>query len=256
MDDNFPIPVVEPMPSRVAICPIVEAVLHMTFDSIDTSWEVLPGMIYMAVKETFPIGPKSLPASNIPDQLRRIDQNLQRQPHIQFESGTEILQLGPKMLGLCFPVGYPGWKSVRQRLDDVIAAFDRMKVSPKIQRVGLRYINSFPREQIHLLRFGVTIDKRSVINPPTSISMLLSQDDFQARIQVHTQAKVTRGMHMGQKKAEDASVFDIDVSQAQKTPIALQDCPAVYERAHALEKRIFFGLLSDELLKSLKPEFQ
>ncbi len=52
-----------------------------------------------------------------------------------------------------------------------------------------------------------------------------------------------------------ASIIDIDTSIESENINFFEDMNSILGKGHSIEKEIFFGLLKDDFLKSLNPEY-
>src|SRR5437867_13221948 len=89
MSDAFPIHIPERLPIRIAPCPIVEAIFEARFVS-PQPWATMPGLLFAHIREKYP-KQKTLPLAQLPEEIRRQDPALLRQPLIQFLSENFLI---------------------------------------------------------------------------------------------------------------------------------------------------------------------
>lgn len=234
-------------------CTIIDTVLEVRFTT-ELSWAVLPGVIYLAIKDLFP-KQQDLPINSIPDEIRRQEVSIRHEPHIEFyanEPGTH-LRLGPQMFSLNFTSDYPGWTKIISTMEKLVDALsEQTSFQPSIERLGLRYADFFEENIVPSLRLSTTIDGETIDPKSLSVRMNIEQDQFSALLQIHSQAKLT-SPRADPKKV--GSIIDVDVSTEKPQISDIKECISWYRSAHMLQKQIFFGLIKPEKLMEFKPEY-
>lgn len=133
---------------------ILEAIFEIRFQHVEG---VLPEFFYARIANNADwedYTQKKLPISEIPESLRRKDQNLHHKPIIELasEDGQIAIRLGPDVLIASRRGDYPGWDAsfgdeVRNATIHLFKVFADVKVS----RLGMRYINAL-RSDIHQIQ--------------------------------------------------------------------------------------------------------
>jgi uncharacterized protein (TIGR04255 family) len=115
MSESFPIQIPDRLPIRIDPCPIVEAIFETRFVSPEP-WATMPGLLFAQIRAKYP-KQKSLPVSQMPEEMRRQDPVMMTLPLIQFHGDHFIIQLGPRVVSLVTkPNTYPGWPAIEQEL--------------------------------------------------------------------------------------------------------------------------------------------
>jgi uncharacterized protein (TIGR04255 family) len=67
---------------------------------------------------------------------------------------------------------------------------------------------------------------------------------------------LTDNARVGDNKEEPASLFDIGIGRTTPVPMqTLQEALSELDKAHQIEKEVFFGILHKEYLATLNPEY-
>src|SRR4051812_14003959 len=115
MNDGFPIEIPKRLPIRIVPCPIVEAIFEARFVS-PQPWATMPGLLFAQIRGKYP-EQNTLPLAQLPEEIRRQDAALLRQPLIEFLSPNFSVQLGPRVINLATkPNAYPGWPAIEAEL--------------------------------------------------------------------------------------------------------------------------------------------
>lgn len=240
-DPDFPIPYVDPLPTKIDPCTIIDTVLEIRFES-EISWSLLPGIFSLAIKNDFE-KVVTLAVNEVPESVRQSEPKLQFQPHLEFLAHDCKVRLGPKLMSLNFSADYPRWSVVRQKMHGLVESLKTVFESFKITRLGLRYVDFFDGEFSPNLRLAVKIDEETIAPPALTTVMILQKDIFTCRIEMHSKAKK-------QNHPTDGTVLDVDISTKGDQCGTLADCLTWYDKAHLLNKKVFFGLIKEDVLKN------
>lgn len=233
------------LPKKIELCPIIDAIVELRLET-DIPSEAFFGVLYKEYGKDYPRLTK-LPILQLPSVVIDSDPALLFKPHYKLWNDNFALQIGPRVLSMSSHPKYSGWtefsKNIFKIIDDVI----KQKLVKKISRVGIRYLNFFPSINIfdHVL-LKITKDGSPLANRETTIRTIFETGDIKAKLNIGSNVEVVSN---SQKK--NGSIIDIDVI-SEKVPdnikLAIEEC-------HGEEKRIFFGLLTEEYEKSLKPSY-
>lgn len=239
-----------PVPKRITPCPIAESVIEVRFDT-DFPADAVFGVIFERVKANYPKLIR-LPILQLPAPILASDLELKYKPHYRLVSKDKTaVQIGPRTISLVASGEYPGWVAYSEKFRDLISLTEKAGVIKTITRLGLRFINFFEGQNVFE---KITLNLRTNDTPFESdelyIRSVIKLNGFNNTLQISNGAKWKVGN--GEKKG---SIIDIDVVKIGT--LGLKDvAEATLEQAHAVEKRIFFGLIKDDFLKnSLKPEY-
>ncbi len=246
-----PLPFLTPerLPKRIDPCPIVEAVVELRFISHEP-WRNIPGMLAPLFRPRYP-EESELPLNEIPEAIRQHDNNLAWQPLVQYAGPEFTLRFGPRVLTLVTPTHrYPGWARCQEELSWILEQVSRAGFVQEGERLGVRYVDFFTGDIFPRLLLEVGIAGRPVQGLEQNVTLVIPEDRATARLVLANGAVLNDGA-----KTETGSVLDLDVWHRFSSADLLREAPALLDRLHSLNKRIFFGLLKPEFLATLNPEY-
>ena len=250
MNDPFPIPIPERLPSKIEPCPIVEAIFEVRFTTGEP-WRTLPGLLHEKIRERYR-EQRDLPLAQIPEEIRRQEPTLAHLPLMQFLSADFLVQLGPGVLNLVTkPNAYPGWAAIEQELRWLLEKVQQAAFIQEGGRLGVRYIDFFDEDVFGNLSLGVTIGDQVLRGSELRVVTALRRPPFTARL------LVTNGAILGTgSEAKRGSVLDIDVWVGALDFELFRDGIVKLGEAHLLVKQCFFGLAKPHFLASLHPTYE
>jgi len=247
MNDNFPIPTPERLPTKITPCPIVEAILEIRFVTSE-SWRTLPGLLYAKIRGRYP-EQKDLPLADFPEEFRRQQVAFANLPLMQFLSSDFLIQFGPRVVSLVTkPNKYPGWTALEKEMTWLLAQLQECNFISEGERLGVRYINFLPQNVFDQLILGVCVGQHPLTSGETAVTNVLRKKPFSARLHVANSALIG-----GEAEVRKGSVLDIDVWLGALDFDLFTNGLQKINEAHRFEKEIFFGLLKPEFLASLHP---
>lgn len=250
MNNNFPIQIPDRLPVRIDPCPIVEAIFEARFVSPEP-WATMPGLLYAHIREKYP-EQKTLPVTQLPEELRRQDPALLHLPLIQFLSDNFVIQLGPRVASLVTqPNAYPGWTAIEKELEWLL---ERLKVAGFVgetERLSARYIDFFGGDVFTALRLGLQIDNQPLQGLQTELATVLRRGVLTIRL------NVTNGAIVATREGpKPGSVLDVDAWFGPMDADLFGNGLARFGEAHQVIKGLFFGLLRADTLAKLNPVYE
>jgi uncharacterized protein (TIGR04255 family) len=249
MNNAFPIQIPERMPSQISPCPILEAVFEARFVS-PQPWATMPGLLFAQIRDKYP-EQKSLPVSQLSEEIRRQDPTLMILPQIQFLSASFLIQLGPRIISLTTkPNAYPGWRAIEEELKWLLERLKAAGFVGETERLGARYIDFFGMDVFTALYFGPQINNQPLLGTQTDITTFFRRDALSVRLHV------TNGAIVATKDGPaSGSVLDIDASFGPLDVDLFGNGLARFAEAHRALKGMFFGLIKPEFLAKLNPTY-
>ena len=235
------------LPKKIVPDPIVEALVEIRFDPAVPEDAVF-GVIYGRLSERF-TGYESLPILQLPEFVRRTDQNLAFQPHYRLENEKYVVQIGPRVLSFAAKEPYPGWEVFSNETFDIIGYVKQQKIAKRILRAAVRYTNFFSDDVFSKINLNISLRGREFDREETFVRTIVREGRFRSILQVGN--NVTLSQHGRVRKG---SIIDVDTF-TEETSDFLERPEKVLNEAHEVEKRLFFTLLSENYLESLNPEY-
>ncbi len=190
--------------------------------------------------------------TNIPREIRDRDPNLRFVPTTHYSDGKFILGVGDHVLNLSSPVSaYPGWEDFGSEISHMLTLLNNERIISEVERIGLRYINFFPGANMWAhIRAKVSLDD----NPMPSDDLFLRTKTVDGLLECNTQIAHPAYAKTGQT-VQAGSTIDLDASTQEVHDTSPQAMVVLTDQLHALEKRVFFGLLSPDFLATVNPVY-
>lgn len=227
--------------------PIVEAVCEFRFDPT-SPWDMaIPGLIYDGVKDPFRRrAQERVLTLNISPPS--VTPGLQTAERIRFLRDDEraFIQVSEHLLAVNHLSPYPSWEGFRPSIHQAFETYRRVAQPKRLQRIGLRYINSVFFENDRL-------EPSEYFNIYPRIGEGLPQDYYQFGLVVYSlyeNKRDTLKIELGSvldAASPRAIIIDLDYSLVQPDQINLDDALAWVETAHANIEQAFEACITDRL---------
>lgn len=245
-------------PKRISPDSIREAVVEARYISMLPN-ELLPGLFFQAFDDKYtytdrPVRQSVQNPGNNSRGLQEISFQVGR-PSIIYNDKISV-QFLPQSIVISCLSQYIGWADFQPEIEK---ALTRIHGTGQIQawtRVGLRYITEYVEKDLHdishfVFKFGLPDVK--------SLSAGFRSEFFfkenKAILNLVNKAPIVADIAGETSKQSHLSRIDIDVMKEDLVLNNVGDVLKVIENLHDCEKEIFFGMLKDEFIKSLNPEY-
>lgn len=238
------------LPIKLGSCPIIEALIEIRFETGIFPSAVF-GLIYDCIKEDYPGKVEPLPILQLPEQLRSVDPNLKFKPHYRLQNDKFMLQIGPDVLTISSLHPYCGWENLKPHAVHILGNIFTKKVFNKVTRLGLRYVNVFNTVVVDKLNICLKINDNEHLKFNTQIRTEIPEGSFISILQVTTKAKVSTTTNI----YREGTILDIDTCRVYADNHFIENYGHELDAAHLIEKKLFFKLIKEDYLLSLKPEY-
>ncbi len=235
------------LPTKISPCPIMEATVELKFSS-DLPKGAVFGILYNSLKDTFG-NVEMLPPTMSSIEAIENDPNLKYKGLYKLTDGTFNIQVGYDVVTFHSPTQYVGWKNF---LENLILFFEKVKKSGvvnKIEDLVLRYLNFFEIDIYDHIHLKIDLLNQEHISENLVMRTEMRDGDFTKILQLANNITVTGSF--GEKTGSL-----IDVTCVYNEQDALQSFATIINKAHKIEKELFFGLLKPEFLTSLNPDYE
>lgn len=239
------------LPDKITPDHLKDTIVEYRFLS-DYPSEILAGLIYQELKSfSFSIVPRPLPSHSI-----KLDRN-----HTILVGGTDNvlfandyvkiqLQVPESILVFNSLDQYPGWESYSNCLDEIINNLFAQKLVKAISRIGIRYISEFPNMSVFdIMNYNPTLPLPLGEGQNITYKAEIRHEDYTVVLNLADRVYTSPDHFF--------SLVDIDVFNT--FPQHLYDVEHVLKTTsalHTIEKQVFFGILKDEYLQTLNPEYK
>lgn len=237
-----------PIPKKITPCPINEAIVEIRFEA-----NVLPdavfGIIYNRFKEQYPNIDK-LPILNLPEQVRINDALLRDKAWYKLKDENFIFMIGPRVVSIIKPKEYSGWKLFSARIQDSFNNLNELKIIKAVERIGIRYINFFDFDIFDKINLQINMNRDLLKTDETLLKVRIGEGRFTNTLQIANNVTI---IHDSQQKS--GSIIDIDTVAGNDRENFFEESAELLKEGHDVEKELFFRLLKEDFLASLKPEY-
>ena len=230
--------------------PILEAIFEIRY-APSCPGEALYGLLIDDVFSKFPNNENhTLPILEIPPQIRNIDPNLKFQPYYRASKDGFAFAIGPHSIVFSALRPYLGWTEWTDFFSPILETIKKKNIIHSVERIGLRTLDLFNGNILDKINANLTIADKAISTSPTSFFTEFEQDDVRVLLNIGNAANVN-----GQPTKD--SLMDIDCIRwfNCEANVFFSTYKEVLEKAHSANKQVFFGLMNQELLTSLNPEY-
>ena len=120
----------------------------------------------------------------------------------------------------------------------------------KTVRLGVRYINFFKDVDVFgKLKVGIEFNGKSMVGSKNNLRTEVIEGNYTNAIHIANNASVA-----SQGKNLNGSIIDIDIVNDSVSTL-MGNLFELIQEAHIKEKIVFFNLLKEEFIETLKPEY-
>ena len=244
---------------------LVDVICQLRFPDILTINANQPADFQEAIRFAYPQFTAKIenPSPRITDAVGNIlPNNQQTNYNYQFASadGTWRVNLTSRFISLACSK-YNLWEDFAKKLDIPLAAFIKIYSPSYFQRIGLRYINFFSRENLGLEEFSFSQLFQpaylGLLGDPDVAERQISQSSIQTectinhgcRVKIHAGPGTVR--QNGHTDGEVKFIFDQDLFMSGNIPVTYS--ASALENLHSQAYPIFRGAITDSLHNALEP---
>ncbi|MBC7344086.1 MAG: TIGR04255 family protein [Clostridia bacterium] len=236
------------MGRKYANPPLKEAVCEFRL-AADSPWDLtMPGLIYEKLRDEFPRRDQRLVQEiEITQSQQGLQQQIRTSERILLltEDRRIFVQLGPRLLAVHCLQPYPTWDGFKPKIDKALTALvDTIGDAPRLQRIGLRYINQIelPSASAKLedyFEFYLFLGPRlpRTANFIAGCEFTYSEGRDLCRVQLRT----------SDPSKPSTLTLDIDYFLAKPGAVGAQEAIGWVESAHDEVEQVFEGCITDRL---------
>ncbi|MBF0634288.1 MAG: TIGR04255 family protein [Nitrospinae bacterium] len=241
------------IPTSLGKEPLLEAICEFRFSSKTKSVvDLLPGILYQEFRGKYK-NIYTLPAKNLPLQVLEENSSLRYTPTIRLEGEPYSIQIGEHVISLSCRKPYTGWGKFKLEIESLVAKLGETGLITNPERYSLKYIDIIPEEvrtSLDSLNVEVRLGGHNVTKESFRLRTEKEEEGYIHIIQVGLPA--TAELPNGAKF--QGISLEIDTIRKPASDF-WNDFSASIDKAHELNKNLFFSLLSDETMKTLEPKW-
>jgi uncharacterized protein (TIGR04255 family) len=247
------------LPKKITPDNIKEAVIEVKYFS-KLPFEVLVGLFFDALDNTYTY-------TNRPLQSPLITPTLQPNAgqEITFKIGNLSLFYNSKISIQVTPNGfvftclnqYIGWDDYFPEIQKALKQIETSNQVAKWTRVGVRYISEYEKTDLKdRIKFNFSFGLPQVQSETTAFRGEFNYNNSRVILNLNNRVPViTQKQSSKQPEIVLTSIIDIDVIRDNLEISNLDELLKVIETNHIYEKEVYFGMLTDEFLNSLNPQY-
>jgi uncharacterized protein (TIGR04255 family) len=236
------------VPQRILECPIAEAIVEVRFES-KVPEDVIVGLVYNALKESYPTV-QQLPILQLPAAIRRADVNLASQPHHRLQGHETIVQVGPRMLSVATTGRYPGGQTFKAAVVDVFRRVEPLGIIDMVTRFGTRYVNIFQADVLPRMNLQLGLGDIDLRETSSFVRTSIATPGFNTLLQFGNDISVS-----DVKREGGRSFIDLDTTLVEADGEFFGQIPELIHRSHVTTKKLFFGMLRQDFIEELGPQY-
>ena len=186
--------------------------------------------------------------------MRALDPNLKHQPSLELRStsGLALVKIGESVLSVHRLATYPGGNAFEAEVGQALDVLFALLTEVRLDRIGLRYINVFTREEHGVTGVSDLHQSISVAGEPLAAPVNLNY--FRTHDAEHTSlVRIASPEFVGGPIAKPYTVL-VDVDVFTPTDFVCRDALRAkrwLSEARVVEKREFFSLFTERLRENL-----
>ncbi len=149
---------------------------------------------------------------------------------------------------------YIGWDEYSKEIRKFIKAIIEARKEPiEFNRASVRYISEYPDLDLEEgFKFEFTYGMPHIQSDKFTIRSEFSQDDMLIFLNLQNSIELTK---QDEDKSASISIVDIDVLKEDFKTSDLTELLKIITSVHDKQKEIFFSIIKEDFLKTLKPEY-
>lgn len=197
---------------------------------------------------------KTLPnieEGNIPQDIKMQDENLKYIPDYTFKNDDFSLSFGTRSVSFEHISEYKLWPSYFSFVKECLSEILKMNFINNIERCGVRYgsvFNNIANPNIALKDVPKS-EVNGMLGTLDAFKAVYKKDDSVLYLQMSPNAKVQKN-----DIVKIGLYIDIDASFTESIEPNENVFPII-EKLHSDQKALFFGLLKDEFIQTLNPQY-
>ena len=236
------------LPKKISPDSLVDAIIEVKYEA-NRPFEVLLGIFFEALDETYfytnrPIKPAA-PGTFIAGTISL------------FYNDKISIQVFPGALAFSSLNKYIGWEDYYPAIEKALNTLHSTGNIAKFTRVGIRYITEYVNKDLKdSIKFEFSFGWPEISSLLTTFRTEFMYSESKVILTLHNKLPVLKQLAVNaQPEIVLTSIIDIDVI---KEPLSIEKLTEIHEvinNGHQKVKEVFFGMLREDFLKTLNPEY-
>jgi len=244
------------LPKKISPDNIREAVVEVKYLS-NLPFEVLVGLFFNTLDNTYtytnkPLQPPAITPSFYGQEITFKIGNLSL-----FYNNKISIQVSPNVFVFSSLNQYIGWDDYFPEIKKALSQFENSNQIKKWTRVGVRYISEYAKRDLKdCIKFNFSFGLPQVQSETTAFRSEFNYNNSRVILNLNNRVPVIK-QKLSNKQPEiiPTSIIDIDVIKDNLEISNLEELLNVINDNHTNEKEVYFGMLTNEYLNSLNPQY-
>lgn len=241
------------LPRRLNPDPLVSSTVEIRFEPLLDRKAVI-GAIYYQLREQFPTLESVLP-EDMPESVRATIPDFGYRPQFRASNDRFVLYLAEQSITVGIVGVYPGWNDFSATIQQVFARIQALNVFSAVQRLGLRYVSFFDGNALAGLKLTLQLPGYDGSKLPSSVLLRLPSTECEHTLQLANFIDYTQASGRPSETERLGTVVDIDTVPRQAVVDFFERPSYWLDLLHEAEKKLFYSLLTEEFLQTLRPEY-
>jgi uncharacterized protein (TIGR04255 family) len=244
------------LPHKINPDRIIDSIVEVKYDA-SFPYEILLGKIFNQLDETYfytnqPIIKNRLPV-NIP-VVKEINLQLGR-VNIFVHNNISIEMKPNSFIFNCLD-SYIGWPEFFNEIKNALNQISKSGTIDKWTRVGVRYVSQYLNTDLHdCLKFNYNLGIPEIKASSMTFKNEFLYENCQVILNLVNKNPVAFFEADGSEINHFFSFVDVDVIKDKIDITNIDDLFNQVDTNHSVEKKIYFGLLTEKYLETLKPQY-
>lgn len=232
-------------PTKITPNPLVSSTIEIRFKT-EIEHSSIFKLFYGKLSDALP----EFESTTLPRDIRIKNPELKFYPDYVFSNDDYSVSFNENFISFENITEYKLWENYSLSFKDILSLILESKVIDSIDRIGIRYQSKFSVENFTtILKETPSMKIDELEENFVSYTTKILSENFDLLVQL--KKDITESTFNSEETK--GHLIDIDVSISKD--IEYTDIVNCIESAHSLLKRTFFGLLKDDFIKTLNPEY-
>jgi uncharacterized protein (TIGR04255 family) len=237
------------IPSKITPDTIITAFFEIRFKPAIKDDELL-GKLYPVLIRYFP--KMTHKNRSIPPELRSVEPSFKYLADYSFSNDVFSVSLGTNVLVFEYVAAYTGWRNFSSNILTVLREAQKLQLSNKTERLGLRYINLINGDATldDTFDFSLKMNLGDIVATNRTFKNEFTKGNVNIKVNISENGSLRRGTEV-----KRGIVVDIDVSQTLELPPVGVELSPIIDAMHTQEKVVFFNILTQRFIDSRNPVY-
>lgn len=247
------------LPKKIDPDNLKETVVEIKYLS-ELPFEILVGIFFNAFDKSFNYTNRPLQQNpmgqGVPGSLGQEIIIKVGVPSLFFNEKISIL-VSPNTFVFNCLAKYIGWEDYRIEIDEALKKLMSTGHIKQCTRIGLRYISEYSdRDLKDCIKYDFTFGLPDIQSETSAFRSEFMYKEIKVILNLNNKVPVVK-QQSSTKQTETikTSIIDIDIIAEKQETKTLKELLSVIENNHTIEKEIFFGMLKEDYLQSLQPQY-